>query len=86
LPETTPRAAKPFLALYRSAKKGFALGPTPETMSMVSGGFTAVSSRFQMVSVFRGTVSFRFGFSMVSLRRIPIKSAVSAWFRPSLSK
>jgi hypothetical protein len=74
------------LALYRSAKNGFALGPMTETMSMVSGGFTAVSSRFQMVSVFRETAGFGFGFAVVSLRRIPIKSAVSAWFRPSFSK
>jgi hypothetical protein len=57
-----------------------------ETMSMVSGGFTAVSSRFQAVSVFRETIGFSFGFSMVSLGRIPIKSAVSARFRPPWSK
>jgi len=50
-------------------------------MSMVSVGFTAVSSRFQAVSVFRETIGFSFGFAVVSLRRIPIKSVVSAWFR-----
>ena len=85
-PETTRGAVKPFWRSYSRAKNGFTLGPMPETMSMVSGGFTAVSSRFQAVSVFRETIGFSFGFAVVSPSRIPIKSTVSARFRPRRSK
>jgi hypothetical protein len=85
-PETTAGAVKPFWRSYSRAENGFTLGPMTETMSMVSGGFTAVSSRFQAVSVFRETVGFSFGFAGVSPSRIPIKSAVSARFRPRPSK
>ena len=65
-PETTPGAVKPFWRSYSRAKNGFTLGPMTETMSMVSGGFTAVSSRFQAVSLFP---------------KPSVSVSVSPWFR-----